>query len=262
VAQKSANRTWGCIGILIVAVIISLALFNNQTRPTVNVTLTLYAQGTQIALANATGTRRAVDSINKTATATLWTPTNTPTPSDTPTASNTPTITPTPSITNTPRPTATITDTNVPAITNYVRSNANARACEHTDCDVVARLTTGTSVSVIGSVEGANVSGNTTWMQVRYQGDTVYIHSSLLSENPIPTPAPVIIQQAPVQQDVISTVPPAPMSQAPAFTCSCSKTCEQVVSCEEAYYQLNQCGCSRRDSDDDGVPCENICPGG
>jgi len=46
------------------------------------------------------------------------------------------------------------------------------------------------------------------------------------------------------------------------FTCDCSKTCSQMISCNEAYFQLNQCGCTRRDGDNDGVPCENICPGG
>ena len=44
------------------------------------------------------------------------------------------------------------------------------------------------------------------------------------------------------------------------FGCDCSKTCTQMVSCDEAYFQLNQCGCSRRDGDGDGVPCESVCP--
>ena len=46
------------------------------------------------------------------------------------------------------------------------------------------------------------------------------------------------------------------------FVCNCSKTCSQMISCEEAYFQLNTCGCSARDGDHDGVPCESICPGG
>ena len=45
------------------------------------------------------------------------------------------------------------------------------------------------------------------------------------------------------------------------YSCNCSKTCDSM-SCDEAYYQLNTCGCSRRDGDKDGVPCESICPGG
>ena len=35
-----------------------------------------------------------------------------------------------------------------------------------------------------------------------------------------------------------------------------------MASCQEAYFQLNQCGCGQRDNDNDGVPCESICPGG
>jgi endonuclease YncB( thermonuclease family) len=50
---------------------------------------------------------------------------------------------------------------------------------------------------------------------------------------------------------------------APAvFTCDCSRKCSEMVSCEEAYFQLSQCGCGVRDGDGDGVPCETICPGG
>jgi len=55
---------------------------------------------------------------------------------------------------------------------------------------------------------------------------------------------------------------PEPESGGGEYTCNCSKTCPQMSSCEEAYYQLNKCGCSKRDGDNDGVPCENICPGG
>lgn len=44
-----------------------------------------------------------------------------------------------------------------------------------------------------------------------------------------------------------------------SYACNCSKTCGQMVSCDEAYFQLNACGCSARDGDDDGVPCESIC---
>jgi len=53
-----------------------------------------------------------------------------------------------------------------------------------------------------------------------------------------------------------------PQSGGSSYVCDCSKTCDEMVSCDEAYYQLNTCGCSKRDGDKDGVPCENICPGG
>lgn len=42
------------------------------------------------------------------------------------------------------------------------------------------------------------------------------------------------------------------------YVCNCSKTCPNL-SCAEAYFQLNDCGCSVRDGDGDGVPCEAQC---
>jgi len=42
------------------------------------------------------------------------------------------------------------------------------------------------------------------------------------------------------------------------FSCV-KKSCKNMSSCEEAYYQLKTCGYGRLDRDKDGVPCENIC---
>ncbi|MBI4035909.1 excalibur calcium-binding domain-containing protein [Candidatus Daviesbacteria bacterium] len=53
------------------------------------------------------------------------------------------------------------------------------------------------------------------------------------------------------------TSTPTP-KQAP-YKCNCAKTCTQISTCAEAYYQLNTCGCSVRDGDDDGIPCESLC---
>jgi micrococcal nuclease len=47
-----------------------------------------------------------------------------------------------------------------------------------------------------------------------------------------------------------------------SLVCDCGKSCGSISSCDEAYFQLNECGCSVRDNDKDGVPCEKICPGG
>lgn len=43
------------------------------------------------------------------------------------------------------------------------------------------------------------------------------------------------------------------------YVCDCSKTCSQMIDCDEAYFQLNDCGCTKRDRDNDGIPCESIC---
>ncbi len=43
-----------------------------------------------------------------------------------------------------------------------------------------------------------------------------------------------------------------------SYVCNCSKTCPNL-SCAEAQYQLNVCGCSQRDADDDGIACDVQC---
>jgi len=54
-------------------------------------------------------------------------------------------------------------------------------------------------------------------------------------------------------------IQPPPSSSAGSYSCDCSKTCKQISSCDEAYFQLKNCGCSVRDGDGDGVPCEDLC---
>lgn len=44
-----------------------------------------------------------------------------------------------------------------------------------------------------------------------------------------------------------------------SYVCNCNKTCSQMSSCAEAQYQLNVCGCARRDADGDGVACDSDC---
>lgn len=57
----------------------------------------------------------------------------------------------------------------------------------------------------------------------------------------------------------IPTPTPTPTSKPATYICNCAKTCTQISTCAEAYYQLNTCGCSVRDGDHDGIPCENLC---
>ena len=49
-----------------------------------------------------------------------------------------------------------------------------------------------------------------------------------------------------------------PFLTAQAFDCR-QTTCTQIGSCEEACYKLTVCGHTRRDGDNDGIPCENLC---
>lgn len=84
-----------------------------------------------------------------------------------------------------------------------------------------------------------------------------------LTAAPIPTrfptrpPLPTIPPTQPQVQEQSNFVDTKPQSD--GFTCNCGKSCGAMASCAEAMYQLNTCGCSARDGDGDGVPCESIC---
>jgi hypothetical protein len=154
----------------------------------------------------------------------------------------------------------------------YVTSlqRANVRSCPATNCEVAATVGYGDEIEVI-STEGD-------WHEILLAGGAIgYIATFLTSED-----EPTVSQPQPTQSSgqqtspsaqptqatqptqVVQPTQPPPPTQPPAapYVCDCNKTCGAMASCEEAYYQLNQCGCSQRDSDGDGVPCESLCPGG
>ena len=213
----------------------------------------------------------ALESYRATATAEALTeaaalPTRTASPTDgpTPTATITPTVTETPGPTEDSRPTlpTTWTPTTAPTqapirtpqpLVRYATTNANARSCPQLDCQIVGTLSRGDTILVEDQETGDMVGGNSRWFVFTLYGQTAYVHSSLVSAT----------------QPEDEYVPPLPASggqQSPpptssGYTYNCSKTCGAMASCEEAYFQL-QCGCSQRDGDSDGVPCESICPGG
>jgi micrococcal nuclease len=66
----------------------------------------------------------------------------------------------------------------------------------------------------------------------------------------VATPAPVVTPK--------TIAPVAATSSTGSYACNCSKTCAQM-SCSEAQYQLDNCGCSRRDADKDGIACDSDC---
>jgi hypothetical protein len=41
--------------------------------------------------------------------------------------------------------------------------------------------------------------------------------------------------------------------------CGVKHLCKEMDSCAEARHYLNDCGLSRLDADNDGIPCESIC---
>ena len=72
------------------------------------------------------------------------------------------------------------------------------------------------------------------------------------------TPTPTKTETNRQVQGMETTVVPTQVSNS-GFVCDCSKSCTKISSCEEAYFQLNNCGCTVRDNDGDGVPCESLC---
>lgn len=168
----------------------------------------------QVALAS---TETALASVMPTLT---FTPTTTYTPSITSTSTVTytssstlpPTLTYTPGLTRTPTmtspptstPTARVTSSptrlaptvvptaaaNIPAQTKYVLGPANVRAEPNTSSRIVVRLGQGEAVDSFETVQGEAVSGSTVWIRVQVNGQTAYIHTSLLSDTPPVIAAP------------------------------------------------------------------------
>lgn len=75
---------------------------------------------------------------------------------------------------------------------------------------------------------------------------------------PQPTPASRPATPKPIVRPTVIPVAPSVTQNPSGYTCNCSKTCPNL-SCEEAQYQLNTCGCSARDADDDGIACDSQC---
>ncbi|MCY4070520.1 MAG: SH3 domain-containing protein [Chloroflexi bacterium] len=151
--------------------------------------------------------------------------------------------------------------------TRYTHGAVNLRKGPGTSYELIGSVAVNTALQVVGK------SGD--WYLIRHKGREVFIagwltHSSQLvqpsgqqttrSSSQPAVSQPSAAAQAPAQQAQQPAQPQSPAQ--PAFSCNCSKTCSAMSSCQEAYFQLNNCGCRRRDNDGDGVPCETICPGG
>ena len=103
-----------------------------------------------------------------------------------------------------------------------------------------------TEVDTTSGTEGFTESQQTQLLKEDLPPDPDSVASPLYI-TPVVTPAPLPSDPTPSE------------SGSSSYGCSCSKTCSNMSSCEEAYFQLNTCGCSARDRDNDGVPCESIC---
>ncbi|MFC7555740.1 excalibur calcium-binding domain-containing protein [Pseudoroseomonas wenyumeiae] len=51
----------------------------------------------------------------------------------------------------------------------------------------------------------------------------------------------------------------ASSSRAADLSCGSKRYCTQISSCAEAEFYFRQCGLSRLDGDQNGVPCEQLC---
>ncbi len=129
---------------------------------------------------------------------------------------------------------------------------ARVRAEANTSSDVIATLRYNDAVTVLEVVDGARVSGSTVWYRIDVNGETGYIHSSLVDTA---VPSDVSSGGGTNSRGGVSSAPSGGTS-----TLSCG-TCSQMASCDQAY-QCLAAGHGRLDRDKDGVPCESNCPGG
>lgn len=119
----------------------------------------------------------------------------------------------------------------------YTHSILNVRSGPDVSYRKIGQLGAGAKIQALG------ISGN--WYLVKHNRRNGYVAGWLVHNSP-PAPARQVHAREPVWQQ-------------PSYTCNCSKTCSKMSSCQEAYFQLNNCGCRIRDRDNDGVPCETIC---
>lgn len=139
--------------------------------------------------------------------------------------------------------------------TYYVKvSSAKVRAEANTRATVVVTLRRNAAVEVIEEVEGTRVSGSTVWYHVTVGTKEGYLHSSLVTTT-------VPATTATTSQAVSTPVPTQAIVTRGGASCNGATTCGQMVSCEQARACL-AAGRSSLDRDNDGVPCESICPGG
>lgn len=158
----------------------------------------------------------------------------------TPSATITDTFTPTPA-----PPTLSPAPTDAPSETWYTQRTANLRTCAKTTCDQIAQLDGGIPINIIGYEQGEMYKGSDIWRIVDYNGQRVYVHSSLVAVN-----AP-----QPTTQFVFPTVP-AQIVQPPSNPgLVCPKNCDTAVALGWTAQQAGQCSNLNRDPEEDNEAC-------
>lgn len=97
------------------------------------------------------------------------------------------------------------------------------------------------------------------WSECMESKDDASILVPLVVATPTPTSTPVpTVKPTPVPTAKPIATPKPTVKASGGYTCNCSKTCPNM-GCAEAQFQLNSCGCSKRDADDDGIACDSQC---
>ena len=240
----------GSVSLLLCGVVFGVGQFVGII-PDYNATSTAEVLGKQATATVLALTPSSTPTPTSTATATL-----TPTPSFTPSATFTPTLTFTPSATRTATvtPTATrrVSATPTPSRTASVTTGVTVTAVNNMNL----RGGPGTNYPIVGTL----AAGQTVRAEAR-NGDWLYLANGMWvagwlvsvqgNVSSLPTRA---APAAPAQPAVPTTAPG--VSGCPGLNYTCSQlTCDQAYACLAA-------GNRSLDKDGDGVPCENICPGG
>ena len=121
-------------------------------------------------------------------------------------------------------------------------SGVNVRACADTSCDVVVGLPFRSAVPVIGEAQGEEVNGDTCWKEIWYEGESAYIHCSVLTET-----------QPNARQDQ-----PPPATREPAAGLTCEEIYERYG--EANFPSEHPAYSAQRDDDDNGIACERDNP--
>lgn len=154
-------------------------------------------------------------------------------------------------------------------VTRYIVGFSNVRSCERTNCDVVQQLYAGNTVQTLQRIKGEFVNNSDQWWQIDLNGQTAYVHSSLVTDvrpasqtvtnnSPANVPATTnnnnfsqFTQPAyspPVNNAVIGGGMTCPYTSAPRCA---DITCDEAYACMGTFPRL--------DGNNDGVPCEEYC---
>ncbi|MDX1990954.1 MAG: SH3 domain-containing protein [bacterium] len=170
-------------------------------------------------------------------------------------------VTPSPAFTNTPLGPTTIPILTMPApITYYAASGgANIRSRPDLQGQQLIQIAAGQPIEVVGTARGEAVNGGPSlWYVVRWNGQTAYVYSQVVSANAPANPAPMVqppAQQAPV---VVQPISPAPAQQwvctGDVYNCGNFQDRTTLMS----YFLTCPGDPSKLDENGDGIPCESL----